>query len=149
MPLAHLLFGIDKGRRRRFRPAHTGEVGTGKTTLSRLLLEQLPEDARMRWCSTPQNAVELLETIGEELHIDIEGGARFEQVAGRCAQCPPARCLCEGIARRPAGSTRRRTCRPTRWKQVRLLTNLETDTQKLLQILLLGQPELREMVASR
>ena len=70
--LAHLLFGIDKGGGGGFVQL-TGEVGTGKTTLSRLLLEQLPEDARIALVLNPrQNAVELLETICEELHIDIE-----------------------------------------------------------------------------
>ena len=71
--LAHLLFGIDKGGGGGFVQL-TGEVGTGKTTLSRLLLEQLPEDARIALVLNPrQNAIELLETICEELHIDIAG----------------------------------------------------------------------------
>jgi general secretion pathway protein A len=69
--LAHLLFGIDKGGGGGFVQL-TGEVGTGKTTLSRLLLEQLPENARIALVLNPrQNAIELLETICEELRIDI------------------------------------------------------------------------------
>lgn len=144
--LAHLLFGIDKGGGGGFVQL-TGEVGTGKTTLSRLLLEQLPEDARIALVLNPrQNAVELLETICEELHIDIEGkrGSSKSLVDALNAHLLDAYAkglrvvlLIDEAQNLPADAL----------EQVRLLTNLETDTQKLLQILLLGQPELREMVA--
>ena len=61
--LAHLLFGIDKGGGGGFVQL-TGEVGTGKTTLSRLLLEQLPAHARIALVLNPrQDGTELLETI--------------------------------------------------------------------------------------
>ena len=144
--LAHLLFGIDKGGGGGFVQL-TGEVGTGKTTLSRLLLEQLPEDARIALVLNPrQNAVELLETICEELHIDIEGkrGSTKALVDALNAYLLDAYAkglrvvlLIDEAQNLPADAL----------EQVRLLTNLETDTQKLLQILLLGQPELRTMVA--
>ena len=50
----------------------TGEVGTGKTTLSRLLLEQIPENTRVALVLNPRvSAIELLETICEELHVDV------------------------------------------------------------------------------
>ncbi len=149
--LAHLLFGVDKGGGGGFVQL-TGEVGTGKTTLSRLLLEQLPEDARIALVLNPrQNAVELLETICEELHIDIEGD-KFDKSSGSTKALVDALnaylldayakglrvvLLIDEAQNLPADAL----------EQVRLLTNLETDTQKLLQILLLGQPELREMVA--
>ena len=144
--LAHLLFGIDKGGGGGFVQL-TGEVGTGKTTLSRLLLEQLPEDARIALVLNPrQNAVELLETICEELHIDIEGrrgstkslvDALNMYLLDAYAKGLRVVLLIDEAQNLPADAL----------EQVRLLTNLETDTQKLLQILLLGQPELREMVA--
>ena len=144
--LAHLLFGIDKGGGGGFVQL-TGEVGTGKTTLSRLLLEQLPEDARIALVLNPrQNATELLETICEELHIDIEGkrGSTKALVDALNAYLLDAYAkglrvvlLIDEAQNLPADAL----------EQVRLLTNLETDTQKLLQILLLGQPELRAMVA--
>ena len=144
--LAHLLFGIDKGGGGGFVQL-TGEVGTGKTTLSRLLLEQLPEDARIALVLNPrQNAIELLETICEELHIDVEGkrGSAKALVDALNAHLLDAYAkglrvvlLIDEAQNLPADAL----------EQVRLLTNLETDTQKLLQILLLGQPELREMVA--
>ncbi len=149
--LAHLLFGVDKGGGGGFVQL-TGEVGTGKTTLSRLLLEQLPEDTRIALVLNPrQNAVDLLETICEELHIDIEGD-KFDRSTGSTKALVDALntylldayakglrvvLLIDEAQNLPADAL----------EQVRLLTNLETDTQKLLQILLLGQPELREMVA--
>jgi general secretion pathway protein A len=144
--LAHLLFGIDKGGGGGFVQL-TGEVGTGKTTLSRLLLEQLPEDARIALVLNPrQNAVELLETICEELHIEIDGkrGSTKSLVDALNAYLLDAYAkglrvvlLIDEAQNLPADAL----------EQVRLLTNLETDTQKLLQILLLGQPELRAMLA--
>jgi len=144
--LAHLLFGIDKGGGGGFVQL-TGEVGTGKTTLSRLLLEQLPADARIALVLNPrQNAIELLETICEELHIDIAGkrgsakalvDALNAYLLDAYAQGLRVVLLIDEAQNLPADAL----------EQVRLLTNLETDTQKLLQILLLGQPELRAMVA--
>ncbi|QNN68998.1 ExeA family protein [Thermomonas carbonis] len=144
--LAHLLFGIDKGGGGGFVQL-TGEVGTGKTTLSRLLLEQLPENARIALVLNPrQNAIELLESICEELRIDIEGkrgsakalvDALNVYLLDAYAQGLRVVLLIDEAQNLPADAL----------EQVRLLTNLETDTQKLLQILLLGQPELREMVA--
>lgn len=144
--LAHLLFGIDKGGGGGFVQL-TGEVGTGKTTLSRLLLEQLPADTRIALVLNPrQTAVELLETICEELHIDIAGkhGSAKALVDALNAHLLEAYArglrvvlLIDEAQNLPADAL----------EQVRLLTNLETDTQKLLQILLLGQPELRAMLA--
>src|SRR6478672_11496827 len=144
--LAHLLFGVDKGGGGGFVQL-TGEVGTGKTTLSRLLLEQLPENARIALVLNPrQNAIELLETICEELRIDISGkrgsakalvDALNVYLLDAYAKGLRVVLLIDEAQNLPADAL----------EQVRLLTNLETDTQKLLQILLLGQPELREMVA--
>ncbi|HZV37381.1 MAG TPA: AAA family ATPase, partial [Pseudoxanthomonas sp.] len=144
--LAHLLFGIDKGGGGGFVQL-TGEVGTGKTTLSRLLLEQLPADTRIALVLNPrQNAVELLETICEELHVEVAGrqGSAKALVDALNAH------LLEAYARglRVVLLIDEAQNLPTdALEQVRLLTNLETDTQKLLQILLLGQPELRAMLA--
>src|SRR5918993_1859144 len=69
--LAHLLFGIGQGGGGGFVQL-TGEVGTGKTTLCRLLMEQLPENARVALVLNPRvTAIELLETLCEELHVDV------------------------------------------------------------------------------
>src|SRR5438128_6909605 len=69
--LAHLMYGIGQGGSGGFVQL-TGEVGTGKTTLCRLLLEQLPENTRIALVLNPKlSPVELLETICEELKLDI------------------------------------------------------------------------------
>ncbi|HWI25285.1 MAG TPA: AAA family ATPase, partial [Lysobacter sp.] len=73
--LAHLLFGIGTGGGGGFVQL-TGEVGTGKTTLCRLLLEQVPANTRVALVLNPrQTPVELLETICEELHVDLGDGS--------------------------------------------------------------------------
>jgi general secretion pathway protein A len=88
--LAHLLYGIGQGGGGGFVQL-TGEVGTGKTTLCRLLLEQLPEDTRVALVLNPRlSPVELLETICEELRLDIDRPPRQPQGAGRRAQRLPA-----------------------------------------------------------
>lgn len=144
--LAHLLFGIGQGGGGGF-VLLTGEVGTGKTTLSRLLLEQLPADTRVALVLNPrQGAVELLETICEELHVPIDSArgsvkalvdALNAYLLDAYAQGLRVVLLIDEAQNLPVEAL----------EQVRLLTNLETDTQKLLQIILLGQPELRAMLA--
>src|SRR5690606_20177409 len=140
--LAHLLFGIGQGGGGGFVQL-TGEVGTGKTTLCRLLLEQLRENTRVALVLNPrQHPVELLETICEELRIDI-GAARGSLKALVDAL---NRCLLDAYAeglRVVLVIDEAQDLSVEALEQVRLLTNLETPTQKLLQVLLLGQPELR------
>ena len=71
--LAHLLYGIGKGGSGGFVQL-TGEVGTGKTTLCRLLLEQLPDNTRVALVLNPKlSPVELVEAVCEELKLDITG----------------------------------------------------------------------------
>src|SRR6185436_519591 len=71
--LAHLLYGVGQGGGGGFVQL-TGEVGTGKTTLSRLLLEQLPPGTHVALVLNPKiNPRELLVTIGEELKLDLDG----------------------------------------------------------------------------
>lgn len=144
--LAHLLFGIDKGGGGGFVQL-TGEVGTGKTTLSRLLLEQLPDNARIALVLNPrQNAIELLETICEELRIDIAGRRGSAKALVDALNAYLLDAYAQGL-RVVLLIDEAQNLPPDALEQVRLLTNLETDTQKLLQILLLGQPELRTLLA--
>ena len=154
--LAHLLFGIGQGGGGGFVQL-TGEVGTGKTTLSRLLLEQIskPETSvptRVALILNPRlSPVELLETICEELHLDIEG-PRLTGSNGSVKALTDAlnAYLLDAYAkglRVVLIIDEAQNLSVEALEQVRLLTNLETDTQKLLQIILLGQPELREMLA--
>lgn len=144
--LAHLSYGVGQGGGGGFVQL-TGEVGTGKTTLSRLLLEQLPDTARVALVLNPRLApAELLETICEELHVDIEGRR------GRIKPLVDAlnAYLLDGYAqglRIVLIIDEAQNLSHEALEQVRLLTNLETPTQKLLQIILIGQPELRALLA--
>lgn len=142
--LAHLLFGLQQGGGF---VQLTGEVGTGKTTLCRSLVEQVPEHVDLALILNPrQTPVELLASLCDELHVDYpEGTASIKTLVDHLNAH-----LLEAHARG------RRTVlvideaqnlSPEVLEQVRLLTNLETATEKLLQILLIGQPELREVLA--
>ena len=143
--LAHLVYGVtESGGFIQL----TGEVGTGKTTLVRsLLLNRMPDNANVAVVLNPQlSVIEFLATICEELHIEVlhnKGSAKALTDA-----------LNEHLL--SAHSQGKRTIlvvdeaqnlSPAVLEQVRLLTNLETSKQKLLQIILIGQPELRDLLA--
>jgi general secretion pathway protein A len=144
--LAHLLFGITQGGGGGFVQL-TGEVGTGKTTLSRLLLEQIPENTRVALVLNPrQNATELLETVCEELHLDLDGARGSAKALVDRLNAYLLEAYAQGL-RVVLLVDEAQNLPIDALEQVRLLTNLETDTQKLLQIILIGQPELRDMLA--
>ncbi len=144
--LAHLLYGVGQGGSGGFVQL-TGEVGTGKTTLSRLLLEQVPENTRVALVLNPRvSAIELLETICEELRLDIEGRRGSAKALVDTLNAYLLDAYAQGL-RVVVVIDEAQNLSVEALEQVRLLTNLETDTQKLLQIVLLGQPELRAMLA--
>jgi general secretion pathway protein A len=143
--LAHLLFGIGQGGGGGFVQL-TGEVGTGKTTLSRLLLEQLPENTKVALLLNPRlGPIELLETVCEELHVDIANARGSGKALVDALNAYLLRAYAEGL-RVVLVVDEAQNLSADALEQVRLLTNLETDTQKLLQIVLIGQPELRAML---
>ncbi len=144
--LAHLLFGVTQGGGGGFVQL-TGEVGTGKTTLCRLLLEQVPDRTQVALVLNPRlTPVELLEAVCEELHIDLDGrrGSIKSLVDALNAHLLDA--YAQGL-RVVLVIDEAQNLSVEALEQVRLLTNLETPTQKLLQIVLLAQPELRTMLA--
>ena len=144
--LAHLLYGVGQGGGSGFVQL-TGEVGTGKTTLSRLLLEQLPEQARVALILHPLlSPIELLEAIGEELHIPLDGRRGNAKALVDALHAFLLEAHAAGL-RVVLVVDEAQNLSPAALEQVRLLTNLETATQKLLQIILLGQPELRDQLA--
>ncbi|KFN42283.1 ExeA family protein, partial [Arenimonas oryziterrae] len=144
--LAHLLYGIGQGGSGGFVQL-TGEVGTGKTTLCRLLLEQLPTNVRVALVLNPrQTALELLETICEELHLKLPGKRRSLKMQIDALNQYLLEAYAQGLRVVLIIDEAQELSRET-LEQVRLLTNLETPTQKLLQIVLLGQPELRDTLA--
>jgi type II secretory pathway predicted ATPase ExeA len=141
--LAHLLYGIGAGGG--FLQL-TGEVGTGKTTVCRALLEQLPPEVDVAMVFNPAlTAVELLATVCEELHIEHPRETTSFKVLGDALY----RYLLDAHARGrrtviiidEAQNLGREVL-----EQIRLLTNLETTREKLLQVILIGQPELRQLL---
>ena len=142
--LAHLLYGINEAGG--FIQL-TGEVGTGKTTVIRSLLEQLPAHADVALILNPRvTPAEFLLTICEELHIQVPEAGRSStktlmDLLGRHLLDTHARGRRVVLIVDEAQNLSTQTL-----EQVRLLTNLETATTKLLQIILIGQPELRELL---
>ncbi|MGD8295652.1 MAG: AAA family ATPase [Desulfobacterales bacterium] len=124
----------------------TGEVGTGKTTLIRCLLAQLPDDVDSVLIFNPRlNDVELLATICDELRIDYP------------ANTDSLKALVDALTEYllAAHARERRTVliideaqnlSVAVLEQIRLLTNLETTQSKLLQVILVGQPELNRIL---
>jgi len=144
--LAHLHYGITQGGSGGFVQL-TGEVGTGKTTLCRLLLEELPETVRVALVLNPLlSPVELLETIAEELRLDIAGVRGSLKGLYDRLNAYLIDAYAQGL-RVVVIIDEAQNLSLQSLEQVRLLTNLETPTQKLLQMVLLGQPELREMLS--
>lgn len=144
--LAHLLYGIGKGGGGGFVQL-TGEVGTGKTTLCRLLLEQLPENTRAALVLNPNlSPVELLETICEELKLSIDEQCGSLKGLVDTLNAYLLDAYAQGL-RVVLIADEAQNLSIDALEQIRLLTNLETPTQKLLQIILLGQPELRDVLA--
>ncbi|HEY5804926.1 MAG TPA: AAA family ATPase [Lysobacter sp.] len=144
--LAHLLFGVGQGGGGGFVQL-TGEVGTGKTTLCRLLLEQIPDSTRVALVLNPRlTPVELLETICEELHLDLEGRRGSLKALVDALNAYLLEAYSQGL-RVVLIIDEAQNLSVDALEQVRLLTNLETPTQKLLQIVLLAQPELRTILA--
>lgn len=143
--LAHLHYGITQGGGGGFVQL-TGEVGTGKTTLCRLLLEQLPETVRVALVLNPLlSPVELLEAIAEELRLDISAVRGSLKGLYDRLNAFLIDAYAQGL-RVVVIIDEAQNLSKEALEQVRLLTNLETPTQKLLQMVLLGQPELREML---
>jgi len=140
--LAHLIYGISESGG--FIQL-TGEVGTGKTTLIRSLLEQLPEKADIALILSPQlTTLEFLQTIAQELHC-LPAQERTVKSLIDALNAHLLRVHSEG-RRVVLIVDEAQTLSPELLEQVRLLTNLETAKQKLLQIILIGQPELREIL---
>jgi general secretion pathway protein A len=141
--LAHLLYGA--GESGGF-VLLTGEVGTGKTTVCRAFLEQLPEGVDVALILNPAMTVtELLRAVCDELRIPVpEGDRTVKRLVDRLNVY-----LLEAHAngRRPLLMIdEAQNLRPRVLEQIRLLTNLETTKHKLLQIFLVGQPELHTLL---
>jgi len=142
--LAHLLYGIEQGEGF---ISVTGEVGTGKTTLCRTLLERLEGDIELAFLFNPsRSAQELLQSICAEFGLPAEGLGRRNLMSQ----------LNKFLLEQKERGRRvllivdeAQTLSENTLEQVRLLSNLETSREKLIQILLLGQPELDRKLDER
>ena len=143
--LAHLLYGVGKGGSGGFVQL-TGEVGTGKTTLCRCLLEQLPENTHVALVLNPLlTPRELLATVCEELGIETRGISDSSKAMVDALN--DYLLVQHGKGHRVVVVIdEAQNLSPEALEQVRLLTNLETPKEKLLQMVLLGQPELRQLL---
>jgi general secretion pathway protein A len=140
--LAHLVYGLQGGGFVQL----TGEVGTGKTTVCRALLDQLPPEVDVAMIFTPRlTAVELLAAVCQELRVDTPPGTTS------------VKALVDALSRRllDTHARGRRTVviideaqnlSMEVLEELRLLTNIETTRDKLLQVILIGQPELIDIM---
>jgi general secretion pathway protein A len=141
--LAHLLYGIEEGEGF---IAVTGEVGTGKTTLCRTLVRKLSEDTQVAFVFNPSlSGEELLRAISIEFGLITEGYSRADlndqlnQFLLETSRAGRRALLIVDEAQNLGAAS---------LEEIRLLSNLETSSSKLIQILLFGQPELDVMLDS-
>ncbi len=142
--LAHLLYGLDGGGGF---VLLTGEIGAGKTTVCRCFLEQIPANCNVAYIFNPKLTVtELLQAICDEFHVQVPPGAQTVK-----DYVDPLNAFL--LAQHAAGRNNvliideAQNLSADVLEQLRLLTNLETSERKLLQVVLIGQPELRGMLA--
>jgi len=127
----------------------TGEVGTGKTTVSRCLMADLPENTQLAFILNPTlSSQELLATICDQLKIRYrKTGATLKTLTDK---------ISEKLLKNHENDINTlliideaQHLEAQVLEQLRLLTNLETDTKKLLQVILIGQPELQQLLKRR
>jgi general secretion pathway protein A len=146
--LAHLLYGVGGGGGF---VLLTGEIGAGKTTVCRCFLEQVPRRSNLAYILNPrQTAEELLESICEEFRIPPRATDADRPASARdhVAALNEFLLRTHGVGQNNVliiDEAQHLSAEVL--EQLRLLTNLETNERKLLQIILIGQPELRDMLA--
>ena len=145
--LAHLLYGVSGGGGF---VLLTGEIGAGKTTICRCFLEQIPANCNVAYIFNPKLTVnELLESICDEFHIQVE----HQNTNSISAQAYVNALTTYLLATHAEGQNNvliideAQNLSTDVLEQLRLLTNLETSERKLLQIILIGQPELRDLLS--
>ena len=141
--MAHLLYGV---RERGGFVQLTGEVGTGKTTLCRALLEQLPPEVDVALLWNPRlTGVELLAAVCDELRLAYPPGTTSLKVLIDVLYQHLLAAHQQG-RRTVLVIDEAQNLTADVLEEIRLLTNLETTKEKLLQIILIGQPELHQLL---
>lgn len=136
--LAQLLYTV--GARKGF-AVITGEIGSGKTTLCRSLLKKLDDDTSTALITNPRlTGIQLLYSVAREFGLDVDQVNRvaildaiYEYLIEQLAEDRNVILIIDEAQNLPLSTL----------EEVRLISNLETETEKLIQILLLGQPELK------
>ena len=126
----------------------TGEVGTGKTMVSRAVLSDLPEAIKVAYILNPTlNNIQLLKSVCESFAIEVEDAEDHKSLSDALQHFL--------VAEHQAGHScllvidEAQHLAPEALEQLRLFTNIETNDKKLLQIILIGQPELQEKLNTR
>jgi general secretion pathway protein A len=141
--LAHLQYAISQGEGFM---VITGEVGTGKTTLCRVFLEELPENTRAAFIFNPKlDAIQLLQSINSEFGLSAEADTLRQLMDDLNAFLLENKSLGHNAV---LLIDEAQNLSADVLEQIRLLSNLETTREKLLQIILVGQPELRTLLES-
>jgi len=135
--LSHLYYGISQ---RKGIIVLTGEIGTGKTTLCRFFLSQLNKDVKTAFILNPHfSEIQLLEAIIKDFGITSKDKSKLSLISGFNKFL---------LAESEAGHNvvliidEAQNLKPAQLEQIRLLSNLETEKEKLIQVVLAGQPEL-------
>jgi len=139
----HIVFGITQ--RKGFIQI-TGEVGAGKSTICRAVLEELDDGTSTALILNPvMTGIQLLRSVLRELDLDDRGNDRVRLTERLNTFLLERADVDEEVV---LLIDEAQDMSPELLEQVRLLSNLETDDRKLLQIVLVGQPELKTMLAS-
>ena len=123
----------------------TGEIGTGKTTVIRSMIKKIPQEIRIaRINNTKVNSTQLISMINEDFGVDTKGDDKTQMLSkltnfliNQYAQGGRSMIIIDEA----------QNLSPGLLEEIRLLSNLETDKSKLLQIILIGQPELNAVLA--
>lgn len=137
--ISHLIFGIEQ---RKGIMAITGEVGTGKTTLCRTLIKQLDSSIKTALILNPKfSETQLLQIIVKDLGIPGRFRNKFALVNALNDFLINESCDGNNVV---IIIDEAQNLKPQMLENIRLLSNLETEKEKLLQIILVGQPELQD-----
>ncbi len=145
--MAHLLYGVGHGGGF---VLLTGEIGAGKTTVCRGFLQQIPAHCDVAYIFNPKLTVnELLQSICDEFRIKLKDGGQAAATVKDYVDALNHHLLATHAAGRNEVLIidEAQNLSSEVLEQLRLLTNLETNERKLLQIILIGQPELRTLLA--